>query len=65
MSQGSRLKPDAPEFVPGSASKIAFKALAKEAAKMQKKQEKEVKKAAVLAKKADRIEKKAKVDSGI
>jgi hypothetical protein len=70
--QGSKLKPDAPEFIPSrtnatptSLAKANAKETMKEAAKGQKKHEKEDKKAAILAKKADKIEKKIeKLGSG-
>lgn len=73
ISQGSKLKPEAPEFIPGRAnamstdslSKTNSKSAAKEAAKAQKKQEKEDKKAGALAKKAEKTEKQiAKLGSG-
>ena len=55
-TQGSRLKPDAPEFIPlGSkheSDKSLLKLGPKEAAKLQIKREKEEKKAASLNKKA-------------
>ncbi len=55
VTQGSKLKPAAPEFIPGRTNSTVTDSLPKvdpkEAAKAQKKQEKEEKKAASLAKK--------------
>lgn len=74
LVQSSKLKPDAPEFVPSfangtgtdSPSKLNPKEAAKEAAKAQKKQEKDEKKSASLAKKAEKIEKKvSKLGTGM
>jgi hypothetical protein len=53
--KGSKLKPDAPEFVPNQLNAVATeptKPNTKEAAKAQKKKEKEERKAASIAKRA-------------
>ncbi|KAK0104792.1 hypothetical protein ONS95_005061 [Cadophora gregata] len=63
--EGSKLKPDAPEFVPGQSVSLSLpttpisKAEAKEAVKAQKKQEKEERKIASLTKKAEKKAAKA------
>ena len=55
ISKGSKLKPDAPEFVPTQTQTLSIdpsKSNPKDAAKIQKKRDREDRKAASLAKKA-------------